>query len=86
MYDDIRKPNLLKNIPLVFIRALPSMYYFSKFSNSNIPDNARNLFQTNVEYLTMALRLLSKEIKDSEFEKLAKKYNKTYQENITDKF
>ena len=71
MFDDIRRPNLLKNIPLVFIRALPSMYYYSKFSNSNIPVNEKKLFTTNVDYLASAIKLLNQDLKDGEFVKLS---------------
>lgn len=62
MYENIRKPNLLKNIPLLFIRALPSLYYYGKFEPKFTQTGCEQLYLQNLEYLRSALELLNKQM------------------------
>ncbi|MCK5077802.1 MAG: hypothetical protein KAR38_15575, partial [Calditrichia bacterium] len=62
MYDDIKKPQLLKNIPMVFIRTLPILYYDSRYAKNNIPEKPGQIFHTHLEYFYNALSLLKKNI------------------------
>ncbi|GAB4366964.1 MAG: hypothetical protein Kow0042_07210 [Calditrichia bacterium] len=71
MYEDIRKPTMLKHVPMVFIRALPVIYYYGKFAKEQIPDKARSLFATHLEYLVTALRMVGEQLKNSDFIQLA---------------
>ena len=58
MYENIRKPGLLKNIPLLIIRALPSLYYFGKFGSKYNNAGCEQLFLENLDYLKHALKLM----------------------------
>ncbi len=62
MYENIRKPGLLKNIPLLFIRALPSLYYYGKFGMKFTHTGCKQLYQQNLEYLMCAIELLYKQL------------------------
>jgi len=55
MYEEIHKPRLLKDVPLMLIRALPAVYYFIKYKNNNIPQKVLQLFSANVEFLAGAI-------------------------------
>jgi len=59
MYGDIKKPFLLKDIPSVLLRALPAIYYFSKYFNNATPHKTKSLFKSNLMYLSNALFCLS---------------------------
>ena len=68
MYENIRKPGLLKNIPILFIRALPSLYYYSKFGIKFKHDGCRQLFMQNLEYLMCAMELINKQINNEQLD------------------
>ncbi len=72
MYEEIRKPRLLKDIPLTLIRPLPTLYYANKFANKEIPDKIHRSYQSNVKFLNRALQIISKYLKNNDFESLAK--------------
>ncbi len=59
MYEDIRKPRLLRNIPLLLIRPLPILYYYSRYFKKKAPDTLQEIHQTHLHYLTAAVELLN---------------------------
>jgi len=65
MYENIRKPGLLRSIPLLFIRALPALYYYGKFSGKSDFPRGQKLYQQNLDYLTKAVTLMNKQISSS---------------------
>ncbi len=75
MYDDIKKPQLLKNIPMVFIRALPALYYYSRYAKNNMPEKPKQIFQSHLEYLSDALSLLKANIELSEIDEIINDVN-----------
>ena len=62
MYENIRKPGLLKNIPLLIIRALPSLYYYGKFGNKCNNSGCEQLYLQNLNYLKYALKLMNNQM------------------------
>lgn len=67
MYEEIRKPKLLKDVPSILIRPLPSIYYYSNYANIDIPEESHNFFVANVNYLSMAIKKLGDKIKIKKF-------------------
>ena len=65
MYENIRKPGLLRGIPLLFIRALPALYYYGKFSGKSVFPRGQKLYQQNLDYLTKAIALMNIQISGS---------------------
>lgn len=57
MYDDIRKPRLLKDVPILYIRALPSIYYFSRYNSGKSDEEAKAVYLSNLDYLHRAICL-----------------------------
>ncbi len=66
MYENIRRPGLLKNIPLILIRALPATYYYGKYiSNSNY-QKAELLYRQSLEFLFKAITMMTDQLKHSD--------------------
>lgn len=72
MYEDIRKPGLLKNIPLLFIRALPSLYYYGKFGTKFTQSGCEQLYLQNLDYLRSVIELLDKQMSAERLNKIVK--------------
>jgi hypothetical protein len=73
MYEEIRKPKLLKDVPTSLIRALPTLYYANKYSGGNMSESIQNLYSSNVDFLNQALRKIGNQMKNVEFTTLADK-------------
>jgi len=61
----INKPNLVKGIPTLIVRALPVPYYFSRYARDQVPAKAIALFNSYVRYLSQSLSQLSERIGDN---------------------
>ena len=73
MYEEIRKPKLLKDVPTSLIRALPTVYYTNQFGKDNLTDRIQELYDSNVDFLHEALKIISHQLKNNEFAVLANK-------------
>ena len=58
MYENIRMPGLLKNIPLIMIRALPALYYYGRFANECKHAGCKQLFDQNLKFFRSAISLM----------------------------
>ena len=66
MYDDIRKPTLLKDVPLLLIRGLSPVYYFCRYSNHQNSPEAEQIFLTHLNYSASLIRVLGEELKNQD--------------------
>ena len=71
MYEEIRKPKLLKDVPTSLIRALPTIYYTNKFSGVDIKERIQELYNSNVIFLSQALHKIARNINNQAFITLA---------------
>lgn len=71
MYEKIRKPKLLKDVPLSLIRPLPVIYYSNYYANQGVPKSVQKLYKTNLHFLSNALEILSDLIQNDEYTQLA---------------
>jgi len=71
MYEEIQKPKLLKDVPTTLIRALPTLYYANKYSGSAITERVQNLYDSNVEFLKQALKIIGNQLENKQFNSLA---------------
>ena len=62
MYEEIRKPRLLSDLPSLIIRPLPCIYYYSSYAGVHIPEHTQSLFVSNVKYLSAAIKHLSEKL------------------------
>ena len=71
MYEEIRKPKMLKDVPTSLIRALPTIYYTNKFSGPELTDRVRDLYTSNVLFLNQALKKIGHQLNNDDFTSLA---------------
>ena len=71
MYEKIRKPKLLKDVPLSLIRPLPVIYYANYYAKQNTPAVICNYYQSNIRYLSGALHTISELLKNDAYDKIA---------------
>lgn len=51
----VRKPNIVRGIPLLLVRAMPTIYYYGRFASATIPAQAQSIFENNIDYLAQAI-------------------------------
>jgi len=76
MYEEIRKPRLLKDIPLMLIRALPPLYYYTKYNRGYAPERVERLFKSHVRFLTVILQKIGERLENDSFLKISSLCNK----------
>ena len=67
MYEEIRKPKLLKDVPTSLIRALPTLYYTNKYAGEKTSDRIEELYNSNVEFLAEGLKITGNLLKNNKF-------------------
>lgn len=72
MYEDLKKPGILKYLPIPLIRPLPCLYYFIKFSHSQKNEKATNFFNSNIDYLDEALVFISNRLEIHQFKQISR--------------
>lgn len=72
MNQKLREPNIVKGIPPILIRPLPSIYYYNEYSTEKNPLAASSHFFSNVTFLSEAIQLLGQEVGENGFSKLSK--------------
>jgi hypothetical protein len=73
MYEEIRRPTLLKHIPMLFIRSLSTIYYFGRYVDSRVPEKAGKLFTSNVNFLSDRLNDFGNHLSDHQFNNIGEK-------------
>jgi hypothetical protein len=73
MYEEIRKPKLLKDVPTTLIRALPTLYYTNKYTHADTNERIQELYDSNVMFLNQALKIIGKQLENKAFSSLADK-------------
>jgi hypothetical protein len=82
MYEDIRKPDILRNIPLLLIRGLSPVYYFCRYINNHSTEKAENIYLGHLSFVASLVRRMGEELKSKELCQLASRL--TMLENIAD--
>ena len=66
----INKPNLVKGIPSLIVRALPVPYYYGRYAGPDVPPKAKTIFNTYVNYLSGTMKQMSELIGDEDCKSL----------------
>ncbi|MDW7681435.1 MAG: hypothetical protein SCK70_12790 [bacterium] len=66
----IQKPNIVKGIPSMVVRALPTLYYFGRFASAKVPPKPQTVFQSHLNYLIRALQEMHELIADERFRQI----------------
>jgi len=64
----VRKPNIVRGIPNLIVRAMPTIYYYGRYAGQNISEQANLYFESHVEYLNQALKKMAVALSDGELE------------------
>ena len=72
MYEDIKKPALLKFIPMQLVRPLPSIYYYGKYENANDNSKPKKFLDSNINFLDEALVFLSNRLDILQFKDISR--------------
>ena len=85
MYDELRKPKLLKHVPMIIIRALPSIYYYSKFANSNDKQTPKMIFCEHINYLKKSLLFISENLAKDLFAEVIRNFENLKDSSLNDR-
>jgi len=72
MYEEFRKPGILKHIPIPLIRALPCIYYYNKYRTSQNDINITRFLESNINYLDEALVFISNRLEIHQFKDISR--------------
>jgi len=68
----VRKPNIVRGIPNLLVRAMPTIYYYGRYAGHTISKQAKVYFESHVEYLNQALKKMAVALDDEELESATK--------------
>jgi len=71
MYEEIRKPRLLKDIPVMLIRTLPPLYYYTKYNRGYAPEKVERLFKSHARFLAVVLQEIGERLANDSFLKIS---------------
>ena len=71
MFEEIKKPKILKNVPSLLIRVLPPIYYYLHYVNKDSPKTSYPLFNSSLVYLKKCLTEIGDKTGLKEFSELA---------------
>ena len=72
MYEELKKPGILKHIPVPLIRALPCIYYYNNYRKSHNNEKVTKLLDSNINYLDEALVYMSNRLDIHQFKDVSR--------------
>ncbi len=66
----IRKPSVVKGIPTLIVRALPTLYYYGRYADDNVSTEAKQIFDCYADYLAEAVKKMSQVIGNGTLKKM----------------
>ncbi len=64
----VRKPNIVRGIPMLLVRSLPTIFYYGGYAGQKISDSAKSYFESHVEYLIQGIKKMASVLNDKELE------------------
>jgi len=64
----VRKPNIVRGIPMLLVRALPTIFYYGRYAGQKITDPAKSHFESHIQYLIRAINKMASVLDDQELE------------------
>lgn len=83
MFEEFRKPGILKHLPLPLIRPLPIIYYFNKFRSSKNNTITKELLDTHINYLDEALVYMSNRLDIYQLKDISRTIYRLKKDNAT---
>jgi hypothetical protein len=64
----VRKPNIVRGIPMLLVRAFPTLFYYGRYAGQKISDQAKLYFESNIQYLIESINKMASMLEDKELE------------------
>ena len=64
----VRKPNIVRGIPMPMVRAMPTIFYYGRFAGQRIPEQARSYFHIHIQYLIESINKMAATLADDKLE------------------
>ena len=72
MYEDFKKPGILKHIPIPLIRALPCIYYYNNYRKTKKNEKIAKFLDSNINYIDEALVYMSNRLEIHQFKDISR--------------
>jgi hypothetical protein len=69
----VQKPNIVRGIPMLLVRAMPTIYYYGRYAGQKISEQAKFHFESHVEYMIQAIKKMAFALSDKELESTTNK-------------
>jgi hypothetical protein len=83
MYEEFKKPGILKHIPIPLIRALPCIYYYNKYRSSRSEKMIIKFLDSNINYLDETLVYMSNRLDIHQFKDISRTIYRLKKDNST---
>jgi len=67
----VKKPNVVRGIPMPLVRAMPMIYYYGRYARQQIPNPAKTYFESHIQYLIKAIEKMASILHDKDLELVA---------------
>jgi len=69
----VQKPNIVRGIPTLLVRAMPTIFYYGRYADQKISGRAKSCFESHVHYLVQGIRSMASLMNDKELAAVAEK-------------
>lgn len=69
----VQKPNIVRGIPALLVRAMPTIFYYGRYARSKISDQAKSCFESHTNYLAQGIKLMAAAMNDKDLAAVADK-------------
>ncbi len=69
----VQKPNIVRGIPTLLVRATPTIFYYGRYASPKISDRAKLCFESYVNYLVQGIKNMASIMDDMELKMVSNK-------------
>jgi len=62
----VREPNVVRGIPTLMVRAMPTIFYYGRYAGQHISVHAKSYFQSYIQYLILSINKMASILDDQE--------------------
>jgi hypothetical protein len=62
----VQKPNIVKGIPTLLVRAMPTIFYYGRYADQKISDRAKSCLDSYLNYLIQGIKIMASVMNDNE--------------------
>lgn len=69
----VQKPNIVRGIPTLLVRAMPTIFYYGRYTDQKISGRAKSCFDSHAIYLAQGIKKMAAAMNDKELATVAEK-------------